>query len=65
MSCHPQVRALWDMFLGVDATQLEINPLIETPQGAVVAVDAKIAFDDNAKYRRVGRKQRGHCFHSF
>jgi len=50
--CSKEVRALWDMFLGVDATQLEINPLIETPQGAVVAVDAKIAFDDNAKYRQ-------------
>merc|ERR1712212_850918 len=32
--------------------QIEINPLIETPQGQVVAVDAKIQFDDNAKFRQ-------------
>jgi len=50
--CAKEVEALWKMFLAVDATQLEINPLIETPQGAVVAVDAKIQFDDNAKFRQ-------------
>lgn len=47
-----EVEALWKMFLAVDATQIEINPLIETPQGSVVAVDAKIQFDDNAKFRQ-------------
>jgi len=47
-----EVLSLWKMFLGVDATQVEINPFIETPQGAVVSVDAKIQFDDNAKFRQ-------------
>ena len=46
-----EVKNIWNMFLGVDATQIEINPLIETPQGHVVAVDAKIQFDDNAEFR--------------
>ena len=32
--------------------QIEINPLVETPQGQVVSIDAKIGFDDNAKYRQ-------------
>lgn len=38
--------------LQVDAVQVEINPFVETPQGAVVSVDAKIGFDDNAKFRQ-------------
>ncbi|CAL4081874.1 unnamed protein product [Meganyctiphanes norvegica] len=50
--CAKEVINCWNMFLGVDATQLEINPLIETPEGSVVAVDAKIQFDDNAQFRQ-------------
>jgi len=50
--CALEAQAIWRMFLSVDATQIEINPLIETEQGAVVAVDAKIQFDDNAKFRQ-------------
>uniref|UniRef100_A0A2P2I166 Succinate--CoA ligase [GDP-forming] subunit beta, mitochondrial n=1 Tax=Hirondellea gigas TaxID=1518452 RepID=A0A2P2I166_9CRUS len=50
--CANEVEGVWKMFLGVDATQIEINPLIETHQGAVVAVDAKIQFDDNAIFRQ-------------
>ncbi|KAG0718528.1 Succinate--CoA ligase [GDP-forming] subunit beta, mitochondrial [Chionoecetes opilio] len=50
--CMREVKNIWSMFLGVDATQIEINPLIETPQGQVVAVDAKIQFDDNAEFRQ-------------
>lgn len=46
-----EVAGVWHMFLGVDATQIEINPLVEVAQG-VVAVDAKIQFDDNAKFRQ-------------
>ena len=38
--------------LQVDAVQVEINPFVETPQGQVVSVDAKIGFDDNAKFRQ-------------
>ncbi|XP_037087372.1 succinate--CoA ligase [GDP-forming] subunit beta, mitochondrial-like [Pollicipes pollicipes] len=47
-----EIQALWKLFLAVDATQVEINPFIETPQGQVVAVDAKIQFDDNAEFRQ-------------
>lgn len=36
----------------VDATQLEINPLVETDDGRVISVDAKINFDDNANFRQ-------------
>jgi len=47
-----EIQNLWQMFLKVDAVQVEINPLVETPQGDVVNVDAKIGFDDNAKFRQ-------------
>ncbi|GFR77919.1 succinate--CoA ligase [GDP-forming] subunit beta, mitochondrial [Elysia marginata] len=47
-----QMRRLYDLFLRVDATQVEINPLGETPDGRVVCFDAKINFDDNAEFRQ-------------
>uniref|UniRef100_A0A8C5D8G8 Succinate--CoA ligase [GDP-forming] subunit beta, mitochondrial n=1 Tax=Gouania willdenowi TaxID=441366 RepID=A0A8C5D8G8_GOUWI len=47
-----QIKRLYDLFLKVDATQVEINPLGETPEGQVVCFDAKINFDDNAEFRQ-------------
>ncbi len=38
-------------FLETDASLVEINPMIRTPEGEVVALDAKISFDDNALFR--------------
>lgn len=43
---------LYDMFLGCDCTQVEVNPLAETPDGEVVVCDAKVNFDDNAEWRQ-------------
>ena len=37
--------------LGTDASLIEINPLVETRDGALVALDAKMSFDDNALFR--------------
>ncbi|GAB6029173.1 hypothetical protein CHUAL_004948 [Chamberlinius hualienensis] len=51
-SASNQILGLYQMFLNVDATQIEINPLAETLEGQVVCVDAKINFDDNASYRQ-------------
>jgi len=39
-------------FRDLDATMVEINPLALTTDGAVLALDAKMAFDDNALFRR-------------
>lgn len=50
--CAEELKKLWQLFLKVDATQLEINPLVETDDDRVVSVDAKINFDDNAKFRQ-------------
>lgn len=47
-----QIKHLWELFLKVDATQLEINPLAETSDGKVISVDAKLNFDDNAAFRQ-------------
>jgi succinyl-CoA synthetase beta subunit len=42
---------LYEFFLATDASLLEINPLIVTAAGDVLALDAKVNFDDNALYR--------------
>ena len=43
--------ALYEAFLATDATLLEINPLVVTASGDLLALDAKMNFDDNALYR--------------
>ena len=45
------VAALYRTFSSTDASLVEINPLIETKDGRVLALDAKMSFDDNALYR--------------
>jgi len=45
------VGQLYDMFVKEDCTLLEINPLVITKSGDVVALDAKLNFDDNAEFR--------------
>jgi succinyl-CoA synthetase beta subunit len=45
------VRALYAMYWATDAAMVEVNPLITTPSGEVLALDAKVSFDDNALFR--------------
>jgi succinyl-CoA synthetase beta subunit len=45
------VEAMYRAFIGLDCSIVEINPLVVTGDGGVVALDAKISFDDNALYR--------------
>jgi succinyl-CoA synthetase beta subunit len=45
------LRALVRLFLDKDASLVEINPLVVTKSGDLVALDAKLNFDDNALYR--------------
>ena len=45
------VRALYNSFIDTDASQIEINPLIETDDAKFIPLDAKFNFDDNALYR--------------
>ena len=44
--------ALYGAYLATDASLVEVNPLAVIDDGAVVALDAKMVFDDNAIYRR-------------
>jgi len=46
------VVALAKAFIDTDASLLEINPLVETSKGDIVAVDAKLSVDDNALFRQ-------------
>ena len=45
------VRALYAMYWETDAAMVEVNPLITTPAGEALALDAKVSFDDNALFR--------------
>ncbi|MCZ6731730.1 MAG: ADP-forming succinate--CoA ligase subunit beta [Gammaproteobacteria bacterium] len=45
------LRGIYDAFVGLDASLIEINPLIVATTGEVVALDAKMNFDDNALFR--------------
>jgi succinyl-CoA synthetase beta subunit len=45
------IRSLYSFYWATDAAMVEINPLITTPTGEVLALDAKVSFDDNALFR--------------
>jgi succinyl-CoA synthetase beta subunit len=45
------VSALFEAYLATDSSMLEINPLVVTQTGDLLALDAKVNFDDNALYR--------------
>lgn len=45
------ITSLYKTYISVDASIAEINPLVVTKEGDVIALDAKMNFDDNALYR--------------
>ena len=45
------VKSIYKLFIDLDASMVEINPLILTKQGKITCLDAKINFDDNALFR--------------
>lgn len=45
------IHSLYTAYLGLDASMFEINPLLRTSDGKILAVDAKVNLDDNALYR--------------
>jgi succinyl-CoA synthetase beta subunit len=50
------VTSLYDAFVATDASLIEINPLVVTASGDLLALDAKMNFDDNALYRHADLK---------
>ncbi len=47
----PFFRALYEAYMGLDCSMLEINPLVLTEQGDLIALDCKMEMDGNAMYR--------------
>ncbi|MCP4983584.1 MAG: malate--CoA ligase subunit beta [Gammaproteobacteria bacterium] len=46
------LKACYRAFRDLDATMVEVNPLVVTTDGRIIALDAKMGFDDNALFRR-------------
>jgi succinyl-CoA synthetase beta subunit len=46
---------LWDVFVGEEATLVEVNPLVRDAQDAVIALDGKVTLDGNAAFRHPAR----------
>jgi len=45
------VVKLWDVFVKEDATLVEVNPLVKTTEGKIIALDGKVTLDENAGFR--------------
>jgi len=47
----PVIEALYKVYTGEDATLVEVNPLVLTEEGAIIALDGKVSLDENAGFR--------------
>lgn len=45
------ISKLWDVFVAEDGLLVEVNPLVKTPDGEIIALDGKVTLDDNATFR--------------
>ncbi|MFJ5222459.1 ADP-forming succinate--CoA ligase subunit beta [Streptomyces sp. NPDC088400] len=48
----PVLQALWQVLIREDALLVEVNPLVRTTEGLILALDGKVTLDDNASFRR-------------
>ncbi|GAA1347894.1 ADP-forming succinate--CoA ligase subunit beta [Arthrobacter roseus] len=48
------ILKLWDVFTKEDATLVEVNPLVKTGSGEILALDGKVSLDENAEFRQEG-----------
>ena len=48
---------LWQAFIKEDATLMEINPLVKTSDGKVIALDGKVTLDENSTFRHPEHEQ--------
>ncbi|MGL4176932.1 MAG: ADP-forming succinate--CoA ligase subunit beta [Dermatophilaceae bacterium] len=48
---EPVIRTLWTVYRDEDATLVEVNPLVKTEDGDVLALDGKVSLDANAAFR--------------
>ncbi|MGA4540359.1 ADP-forming succinate--CoA ligase subunit beta [Uniformispora flossi] len=53
---HDQIvevlKSLWTVFIKEDATLVEVNPLIKSGEGKIIALDGKVSLDENADFRQ-------------
>ena len=45
------IELIWQVFTKEDATLVEVNPLVRTNEGRIIALDGKVSLDDNAEFR--------------
>ena len=48
----PVLQKLWEVYRDEDATLVEVNPLVKTEDGDIVALDGKVSLDENADFRQ-------------
>ncbi|HEX5534816.1 MAG TPA: ADP-forming succinate--CoA ligase subunit beta [Actinomycetales bacterium] len=48
------LKKLWEVYRAEDATLVEVNPLVRTEDGRMIALDGKVTLDDNAEFRQPG-----------
>src|ERR1700716_3858318 len=48
------IQKLWELFVAEDATLVEVNPLVRTPDDQILALDGKVTLDANADFRQPG-----------
>ena len=57
---HDQIvevlKTLWKVFIEEDALLVEVNPLVKTGDGKVIALDGKVSLDENAEFRQPGHE---------
>ncbi|MEY9969309.1 succinyl-CoA synthetase beta subunit [Streptacidiphilus sp. MAP12-16] len=46
------LKSLWKVFIAEDALLVEVNPLVKTGEGKIVALDGKVSLDENADFRQ-------------
>ena len=50
------LKSLWKVFIAEDALLVEVNPLVKTGDGKIVALDGKVSLDENADFRQPGHE---------
>ncbi|MEV8421936.1 ADP-forming succinate--CoA ligase subunit beta [Streptomyces niveus] len=48
----PVLESLWQVLIREDALLVEVNPLVRTTDGRILALDGKVTLDDNARFRQ-------------
>ncbi|MGO3327641.1 ADP-forming succinate--CoA ligase subunit beta, partial [Gordonia sp. (in: high G+C Gram-positive bacteria)] len=51
------IQKLWEVFINEDASLVEVNPLVRTPNDEILALDGKVTLDENADFRQPGHAE--------